>query len=753
MPFRRAALRDVPSVVARPPLLAVVVLAVAALALVVLVAAVPGPATVPLAAALLVGAVAVLVHRGASRADLGVWLRLQVTAVVLALGVLVTVLPATRPLGAVPAALAVVLGFPTVYGGLLRWNRYSTSAADPNDVLNASAAVLVAVAMGNVAVDLLGGRVAALPEWQLQPLLAAAAVAVIQLGTSWVISAVAGLRRDLRIWLVAAAQSALVAALGVALWSAGRAVGLVAATTAVAVVLISVAALLPAPTTTPRPADPADSTVGAFALISIATTTLVVASLTDARSAITWCAGMAAVASSLRLLVNVRDLAQLAVSRREALTDELTGLANRRALLRRIEELCSAGHPFVLALVDLDRFKEVNDGLGHTAGDDLLRRVSRRLAEHLPAEALVGRLGGDEFAVVVPAGSQGRLAELPGVLGAELAALSREPYDVDGLVLHAPACVGTTGHTADGHPSSACATRLLRRADAALYDAKRHGATAVTYDAARHVDTSGRITLVEELRTAVEADQLVLWYQPQVDVASGRTIGVEALVRWQHPARGLLTPADFLPLAEAHALMGPITDRVLAEAVRQGAEWHRAGTPLRVSVNLSASNLSDTRLPARVAALLAEHRLPASALVLEVTETVLMTEPDAGLVVVRALAELGIAISIDDFGTGYSSLTYLKDLPVTELKLDRSFTADLLTDPRTAAIVHGTIELAHRLGLRVVAEGVETPTTLARLALLDCDESQGYLHSRPVPAHAVARSLTAGSRPPATQPA
>ncbi|OMQ14887.1 hypothetical protein A7K94_0213400 [Modestobacter sp. VKM Ac-2676] len=407
----------------------------------------------------------------------------------------------------------------------------------------------------------------------------------------------------------------------------------------------------------------------------------------------------------------------------------------------------------MLGLVDLDRFKEVNDGLGHSAGDDLLRRVSRRLADHLPAESMAGRLGGDEFAVVVPTASVAELAELPGTLGADLVALSREPYDVDGLVLHAPTCVGTTGHDADGHPASGCATRLLRRADAALYDAKRHGATAVTYDATRHVDTSGRITLVEELRAAVESDQLVLWYQPQVDIASRRTIGVEALVRWQHPTRGLLAPAEFLALAEMHALMGPLTERVLTEAVRQGAAWRRAGTPLRVSVNLSASNLSDTQLPARVAALLAEHRLPASALVLEVTETVLMTEPDAGLVVVRALAELGVAISIDDFGTGYSSLTYLRDLPVTELKLDRSFTADLLTDPRTTAIVHGTIELAHRLGLRVVAEGVETPTTLAHLARLQCDESQGYLHSRPVPAHAIAPWLATGTTPPVTQPA
>ncbi|MQA34291.1 putative bifunctional diguanylate cyclase/phosphodiesterase [Modestobacter roseus] len=726
----------------------------AVLALAVLVAGAPGPAVVPLAVVLALGALAVFLRRAVPGPDRRVWVRLQGTAVLLAVGVLVTVLPAAGPLGVVPAMVAVVVGFPTTYGGLLRWNRFSTSAADPNDVLNASAAVLVAVAMGNVVVDLVGGPLTELPEWQLQPMLAAAAVAVIELGTSWVITAVAGLARDVRMALVAGTQVALLVAAGLALWSAGEAVGPVAAVTGAAVVMCSVAAALPARTSTPQPADPADSTVGAFALISVATVTLVVGALTDSRAAIIWCAGLAAVASSLRLLVNLRDLAQLAVSRREALTDELTGLANRRALIRRIEELCATGHPFSLGLVDLDRFKEVNDGLGHAAGDELLRRVSRRLADHLPAGAMVGRLGGDEFAVVVPVPPQGDPGDLTPSLGADLVTLSREPYDVDGLVLHAPVCVGTTGHVADGHAPGDCATRLLRRADAALYDAKRHGATAVTYDATRHVDTSGRITLVEELRAAVDTDQLVLWYQPQVDVASGRTVGVEALVRWQHPTRGLLAPAEFLPLAEAHALMGPVTERVLAEAVRQGAEWRRTGTPLRVSVNLSASNLSDTALPARVAALLAEHGLPASALVLEVTETVLMTEPDAGLVVVRALAELGAAISIDDFGTGWSSLTYLKDLPVTELKLDRSFTADLLTEPRTAAIVHGTIELAHRLGLRVVAEGVETAATLAHLARLDCDESQGYLHSRPVPAPAVTALLAvATTAPPVRQPA
>jgi diguanylate cyclase len=256
----------------------------------------------------------------------------------------------------------------------------------------------------------------------------------------------------------------------------------------------------------------------------------------------------------------------------------------------------------------------------------------------------------------------------------------------------------------------------------------------VVFDAARHTDNSGRLTLVEELRTALETGELVLHYQPQVDVFTGRTVGVEALVRWQHPSRGLLSPAEFLALAEVHGLMGALTENVLAQAVAQAARWQQEGLDVRMPVNLSASNLLDIHLPERVRALLQLHGLPPSALVLEVTETVLMSDPELSLTVVGALAALGTTVSIDDFGTGYASLTYLRELPVAELKPDRSFTTDLLTDARTAAIVSSTIELAHRLGLRVVAEGVEHSATLTQLQALGCDESQGYLHSPPLPA-------------------
>jgi EAL domain-containing protein (putative c-di-GMP-specific phosphodiesterase class I) len=271
-----------------------------------------------------------------------------------------------------------------------------------------------------------------------------------------------------------------------------------------------------------------------------------------------------------------------------------------------------------------------------------------------------------------------------------------------------------------------------------MYAAKRAGTGLAVYDPSRHADSSGHLALVEELRAALTTGQLVLHHQPQVDVRTGRTLGAEALVRWAHPVRGLLGPAQFLPLAEAHGLMGALTDEVLRQAVAQAADWRRRGLDLRISVNLSASNLLDTDLPHRVAGLLADAGLPAESLVLEVTETVLMGDAERSLAVVTALTALGLTVSIDDFGTGYSSLSYLRDLPVAELKLDRSFTADLLEDPRTEAIVASTIDLAHRLGLRVVAEGVEHDATLARLARLGCDESQGYLHSAPLPADRLA---------------
>lgn len=536
--------------------------------------------------------------------------------------------------------------------------------------------------------------------------------------------------RDPRTWLVVGALVGDMAAAVAALLGGGQGAGWVTVSHPLLVLCFAVAATLRSRRAAPQPTDPAAATIGAYVVIVAATGTLVVGAVTGAGAGAVSCAGLAAVAAGTRLAVNVREIAALAVTRREALTDELTGLANRRALLRRVEELCAEGTPTALALLDVDKFKEVNDALGHSAGDDLLCLVARRLEPALRSGDLLCRLGGDEFAVVAALDPHTPAAEAALGLGERLHERLAEPFPVEGMVVHASASIGVTTTDDDvARPS-----QLLRRADVAMYDAKRTGSGVALYDGQRHADSSGHLALVEELRRAITECRLVLHHQPQIDVATGRVGGVEALVRWDHPERGLLYPGDFLPLAEVHGLMGALTECVLAQAVAQAAQWHRAGLGLRISVNLSASNLLDVGLPTRVSELLGTHGLAPEALVLEVTESVLITDPDRSLAVVGALAELGATVSIDDFGTGYSSLAYLRDLPVAELKLDRSFTADLLTDGRTAAIVASTIELAHRLDLRVVAEGVEDEPTLRRLETLDCDVSQGYLHAKPLPA-------------------
>ncbi|WP_138756724.1 putative bifunctional diguanylate cyclase/phosphodiesterase [Modestobacter altitudinis] len=676
------------------------------------------------------------------RHEHALWARLAVAGLIGAVAVLASgvllLLPVPAAVVALPVTCAPVLAFPFAYGGLVRWNRYSTSLADPNDVLNGSAAVLAVVALLNVVVDRTGHELAGLPWWRLQPLLAQDASLFVIAGTAFSMVFLGAMGRDPRTWLVVGAFTVQLSGSAATTLAGGEPVLWAGAAGALSAVCLGLAALWSPPPSTPQPADPTASTVGAFIVIIASTAILVAGAVSDtAPELATWCAAIAATGSSVRLLVNVRELAQLAVSRREALTDELTGLANRRAVLRRVEELCDQHEPVVVALLDLDKFKEVNDGLGHSAGDDLLRLVAARLEPVLAPVDVVGRLGGDEFAVVVRVPDGTRPADHAVELGRALHRQLAEPFEVGGLSLHVSVSVGLThagGAAAGAGDGQAMRALLLRQADAAMYDAKRSGEQVVVYDGTRHLDSSGHLALVEEMRHGLATGQFVLHHQPQLDIATGRTLGVEALVRWAHPMRGLLAPADFLSQAEVHGLMGALTDTVLTQAVAQAATWRRAGLDLRVSVNLSASNLLDTGLPRRVADLLEASAVPPSAIVLEVTESVLLSDPDRSLAVVAALAALGTTVSIDDFGTGYASLTYLRALPVAELKLDRSFTADLLTDARAAAIIASTIGLAHQLGLRVVAEGVEDHATLRDLRLLGCDESQGYLHSPPLPA-------------------
>ncbi|WP_448607791.1 putative bifunctional diguanylate cyclase/phosphodiesterase [Geodermatophilus sp. URMC 60] len=667
-----------------------------------------------------------------------VWVRVALSALVftacaLCAGVLGLV-PATRAVAAVPLAWAPVLAFPFVYGGLVRWNRFGTTLADPNDVLNGSSAVLAAVALGNAVAAGAGSPLLDLPWWHSQALLGQAATGVVLLGTALSVIGLGAMGRDPRSWLVAGTFAVSSAGSLGTLVAGGVPVTWLSAAQPIGVVCLGVAAVLRPGRVAPQPTDPAASTIGAFVVILVSTGVLVSAAVTGTAGPATWCAALAATGAGLRLLVNVRELSQLTVSRQEALTDELTGRANRRAVLRRVEDVCREGIPLVFALLDLDKFKEVNDGLGHAAGDDLLRLVANRLQPVLRTGDMLGRLGGDEFAVVAVLDAGTDPEQAAESLGRRLGERLARPFHVGGMSVHVAASIGLALRTGTTDDESGTAQLLLQQADAAMYSAKRSGTTLAVYDAARHGDGSGHLALVEDLREGLRTGQLVLHHQPQVDVATGRTVGVETLVRWAHPDRGLLGPAEFLPLAEVHGLMGPLTEEVLRQAVAQAAAWRGAGRRLRMSVNLSASNLLDIHLPARVAALLRDAGLPAGDLVLEVTESVLISDPERSLAVVGRLADLGVTVSIDDFGTGYSSLSYLRELPVAELKLDRSFTAGLLTDPRTEAIVASTIGLAHRLGLRVVAEGVEQAATLTRLAALGCDESQGYLHSPPLPA-------------------
>ncbi|MGY1828355.1 putative bifunctional diguanylate cyclase/phosphodiesterase [Blastococcus sp. SYSU DS0541] len=441
-------------------------------------------------------------------------------------------------------------------------------------------------------------------------------------------------------------------------------------------------------------------------------------------------AGWAAVTCLLALLartaMSVQELRGLHEIRAQARTDELTGLPNRRDLLERARTALRPGtnRPVALLLLDLDGFKEVNDSLGHAAGDDLLRMIGPRLWPHLGPDDLLARLGGDEFAVLLPGCGLDDAVARADLLRARVL----EPFVVDGVRLH----VGVSIGIATGPVPAATVTELLRCADVAMYAAKnaREGVRSYVPDPAS--GSGDRLRTMEDLRTALDEGQLVVHLQPQVSLDGGHVVGVEALVRWQHPSRGLLSPSVVLPAAEQAGLMRPLTDAVLGLALDAAARWWR-DLPVPVSVNLSAANVSDPDLPASVCTLLRTHGLPPQALTVELVEDTLMADPDRGRTVLGELRRLGIRTSIDDYGTGYSSLAYLRHLPADELKLDRSLTYDVGRDHRATAIVRHTVALAHDLGLTLVAEGVEDDETRAVLASLGCDVAQGYAIARPMP--------------------
>jgi diguanylate cyclase (GGDEF)-like protein len=415
-----------------------------------------------------------------------------------------------------------------------------------------------------------------------------------------------------------------------------------------------------------------------------------------------------------------------------ATTDELTGLANRKEFGDRIDREIAGGEgadaPFGVMLLDLDHFKDINDTLGHQYGDDLLSDLGPRLAKLIGDNGVVARFGGDEFAIM-PAERTGNAEALERIVGAVLACV-REPVVFDDITLEIDASIGIARYPLDGQD----AQTLLRRADIAMYSAKEQRDGHRFYEDHQDRHSVSRLSMVGDFRRALEKeDEIVVHFHPIVDLGTSTVHGAEALVRWQHPQAGLLQPGSFLGIVEQTGLIGALTNTVLDKAIAECAAWHAAGRDLTVSVNLSVRNLHDPMLTSQVAQMLDHHCLPPQALKLEITESMIMSDPQRALATVTGLGELGVRLAVDDFGTGHSSLANLRMLPVHELKIDRSFVTPMLNDESDGVIVRSTIELGHALGLKVIAEGVEDATTLARLEEIHCDRAQGHFFSKPVP--------------------
>jgi diguanylate cyclase (GGDEF)-like protein len=411
-----------------------------------------------------------------------------------------------------------------------------------------------------------------------------------------------------------------------------------------------------------------------------------------------------------------------------ALHDTLTGLPNRGLLLTRLQESMSDATPerqTAALMIDLDRFKEINDTLGHSVGDDLLVLVAKRLTAVTGPRPTVARLGGDEFAIVLSRTTAAETDELADRIAATFA----EPFKIADMTLTVTASVGAA--LAPQHADEA--EKLLHLADLALYAAKRERGRHAFYDPQSEEHSTASSVLVGELQRGLDRGELVVFYQPKISTSTGKLIGVEALVRWQHPTLGLLAPARFLPAVENTPLIVPLTALVIDDALTAVRGWRDRGLAISVAVNLTARQVASENLPNQIEEALAAHGLPSQALVVEVTESSLMANPAQIRTVLGRLRELGVGLAMDDFGTGFSSLTHLRDLPVTEIKIDQSFVAGTVSSARSAALVKSIIDLGHNLGLNVVAEGVETDETRTVLTDLGCTVLQGYLLARPMP--------------------
>src|SRR4051812_12962375 len=422
---------------------------------------------------------------------------------------------------------------------------------------------------------------------------------------------------------------------------------------------------------------------------------------------------------------------QAAEKEEQALSDGLTGLPNRTMFTDLVQStLSGAGrrkHAGAVMLMDLDRFKDVNDTLGHHNGDLLLQRIASRLDSVLRNTATVARLGGDEFAILLT--DAGDRQQVVPVVRRILKVLE-EPVVVGGLALQVEASIGIAMFPEHGRTVDA----VMRAADVAMYGTKEQRSGYEFYDEQRHEHRhdAGRLALIGELRRAMDETELVLFYQPKVALRDGKVKGVEALARWHHPERGLLSPDEFIPLAERSNLLRPMTLYLIDTALRQANSWRSKGFEISVAVNLSMQNMLDLRLPNDLARLLTSWRLPAGSLELEITESTIMADHRRATTILSRLSKMGVRLSIDDFGTGYSSLAYLQELPVDAIKIDKSFVMEMHEDAGNATIVQSTVDLGHNLGLEVVAEGVETVESYNTLARLGCDYAQGYFLSRPL---------------------
>ncbi|MFO7603700.1 MAG: EAL domain-containing protein [Gammaproteobacteria bacterium] len=435
---------------------------------------------------------------------------------------------------------------------------------------------------------------------------------------------------------------------------------------------------------------------------------------------------------SLEQRVHERTLALQTVNhelKHLALHDALTGLPNRVLIQDRLEHSVVDARrrqsPFAVFMIDLDRFKEVNDTLGHNAGDQMLVQVSQRLSKALREADTVGRLGGDEFAVIVNDVN----VDASIIVASKILQAFEQPFSLERIELSATPSIGVAIYPEHGETPQA----LLKSADIAMYVAKQHKEGFCIYHPSKDFHSEQRLTLTSELRKALSDNQLRLYYQPKIDLQRQRLVGVEALVRWQHPEKGMINPDDFIPLAEQTGLIKPLTHWLLEKALSDLQSWQKKGLSLTVAVNLSAQNLQDAQFISYLADRLRQYETPAGRLVLEVTETALMHHTQRAIEILRQLRHLGIRLSIDDFGVGYSSFSYLKQLPVDDIKIDKSFVMDIGRDNDDAVIVESIIALAHHLGLQVVAEGVENTSVMKQLLDWGCDLAQGYYISRPLP--------------------